>query len=77
MSDEQNLTLLQQAQAQARKEATLSLGVTTEDGKSGEAHIAAQTRWKRLTAAIYAKVLLVRGKKPTTAAGVDVEIDMK
>ena len=71
------LTLLQQAQAQARKEATLSLGATTEGGKSGEAHLVAQKVWKRLTAAIYAKVLLVRGKKPTPAAGIDVEIDLK
>lgn len=70
------LTLLQQAQAQARKEATLSVGAITEDGK-GEAHLVAQKGWKRLTAAVYAKVLLVRGRKPTTAAGVDVEIDLK
>lgn len=76
MNDE-NLTLLQQAQAQARKEATLSVGATTEDGKSGEAHLVAQKGWKRLTAAVYAKVLLVRGRKPTTAAGVDVEIDLQ
>lgn len=76
MSDE-GTTLLQQAQAQARKEATLGFGATTEDGTSGEAHVVAQKGWKRITAAIYAKVLLVRGKKPTTAAGVDVEIDLK
>ena len=71
------LTLLQQAKAQARKEATLGFGATTEDGKSGEAHLVAQKVWKRLTAAVYAKVLLARGKKPTPAAGIDVEIDLK
>lgn len=74
MSD---LTLLEQAKAHARKDGALVAGVSTTDGKSGEAHLGFSARWKRLTAALYAKVQFAAGKKPEKAAGLNVEIDLK
>jgi hypothetical protein len=71
MSDD-NLTLLQQAQAHARQ-STLSAGATV-DGKSGEAHLAVSKAWHNgwgLTA--YAKTLLQKGRKPNAAAGFEIE----
>lgn len=70
-------SLLEQAKAHAAKQGRLSVGGSTPDGKSGEAHVGVSGAWKRLTAAIYAKVLLAKGKKPESAAGFDVEIDLK
>jgi len=70
MSDE-NLTLLQQAHAQARQ-STLSAGATM-DGQSSEAHLAVSKTWRNgWGVSAYAKTLLAKGKKPTTAAGVEV-----
>jgi hypothetical protein len=70
MSDE-NLTLLQQAQAHARQ-STMSAGATM-DGQSAEAHLAVGKSWRNgWNLGVYAKTLLARGKKPTTAAGVEV-----
>lgn len=71
MSDE-NLTLLQQAQAQARQ-STLSAGATM-DGQSGEAHLAFSKTWRNgWGVSAYAKTLLAKGKKPNTAAGVEIQ----
>tara|TARA_R110000822_G_scaffold33493_3_gene95471 strand:+ start:7373 stop:7591 length:219 start_codon:yes stop_codon:yes gene_type:complete len=68
MSDE---TLLQQAKALARK-STLSAGATM-DGEIGEAHLAVGKTWRNgFGISAYAKTLLAKGKKPTTAAGVEV-----
>jgi hypothetical protein len=69
MSDE-NLTLLQQAQAHARQ-STLSAGATM-DGQTAEAHLAVGKTWRTWSAIVYAKTLLAKGKKPNTAAGVEV-----
>lgn len=70
MSDE-NLTLLQQAQSLAR-ESTISAGATM-DGQSGEAHLAVSKTWRNgWGVSLYAKTLLAKGKKPATAAGVEV-----
>ena len=69
MSDE-NLTLLQQAQSLAR-ESTISAGATM-DGQSGEAHLAVNKTWRTWSAIVYAKTLLAKGKKPNTAAGVEI-----
>ena len=71
MSDDA-LTLLQQAQAQARKEATLHVGASTTDGK-GEAHLGVNKNWNRWSVSVYLKTLLERGEKPNTAAGFEVE----
>lgn len=70
-------TLLDQAKAHASEQGRLTAGVSTPDGKSGEAYLGISGRWKRLTAAFYAKVQLARGKKPNPAAGVEVEIDLR
>ena len=70
-------SLLDQAKAHARKDASLSAGATLTESGKGEAHFGVSGGWKRLKAAVYAKVLLVRGKKPEPAAGFDVEIDLK
>ena len=68
MSDE---TLLQQAQTLARQ-STLSAGATM-DGRSGEAHLAVSRTWRNgWGVSLYAKTLLAKGKKPATAAGVEV-----
>jgi len=70
MSDE-NLTLLQQAQAHARQ-STLSAGATM-DGQTAQAHLAVGKSWRNgWGVSAYAKTMLARGKKPTTAAGVEV-----
>lgn len=71
MNDD-NLTLLQQAQAHARKAASLNVGASTEDGKTGEAHVALNTGWRGWSVVLYAKALLAKGKKPNAAAGFDV-----
>ena len=68
MSDE---TLLQQAQTLARQ-STLSAGATM-DGQSGEAHLAVNRTWRNgWGVSLYAKTLLARGKKPATAAGLEI-----
>ena len=68
MSDE---TLLQQAQSLAR-ESTISAGATM-DGESGEAHLAVGKSWRNgWGVSVYARTLLAKGKKPATAAGVEV-----
>lgn len=68
MSDE---TLLQQAQALARQ-STLSAGATV-DGQTGEAHLAVSKTWRNgWGVSAYAKTLLAKGKKPATAAGVEI-----
>ena len=68
MSEE---TLLQQAQTLARQ-STLSAGATM-DGQSGEAHLTVSKTWRNGSGvSAYAKTLLAKGKKPTTAAGVEV-----
>ena len=68
MSDE---TLLQQAQSLAR-ESTLSAGATM-DGEIGEAHLAVGKSWRNgWGVSVYARTLLAKGKKPATAAGVEV-----
>ena len=70
MSDD-DLTLLQQAQALARQ-STLSAGATM-DGQTGEAHLAVSKTWRNgWGVSAYAKTLLAKGKKPATAAGVEV-----
>ena len=70
MSDE-NLTLLQQAQAQARQ-STLSAGATM-DGQSAEAHLAVSKTWRTWSAIVYAKTLFSKSAKPTTAAGFEIK----
>ena len=68
MSDE---TLLQQAKALARQ-STLSAGGTM-DGQSGEAHLAVSKTWRNgWGVSAYAKTLLAKGKKPATAAGLEI-----
>lgn len=68
MSDE---TLLQQAEALARQ-STISAGATM-DGESGEAHLTLNKTWRNgWGVSLYAKTLLAKGKKPATAAGVEV-----
>ena len=68
MSDE---TLLQQAQTLARQ-STLSAGATM-DGQTGEAHLAVSKTWRNgWGVSAYAKTLLAKGKKPTTAAGLEI-----
>jgi hypothetical protein len=70
MSDE-NLSLLEQAKAQARQ-STLSAGATM-DGQSGEAHLAVSKTWRNgFGFSAYAKTLLAKAKKPNTAVGVEV-----
>ena len=66
-----NLTLLQQAQAHARQ-STISAGATV-DGQSAEAHLAVSKTWRNgWGVSAYAKTLLAKSKKPTTAAGVEL-----
>ena len=68
MSDE---TLLQQAKALARQ-STLSAGATM-DGEIGEAHLAVGKSWRNgWNLSVYAKTLLAKGKKPATAAGLEI-----
>ena len=43
------------------------------DGQSGEAHLAVSKTWRNgWGVSLYAKTLLAKGKKPATAAGVEV-----
>ena len=68
MSEE---TLLQQAQTLARQ-STLSAGATM-DGQSGEAHLAVGKTWRNgWGVSAYARTLLAKGKKPATAAGLEI-----
>ena len=68
MSDE---TLLQQAQALARQ-STLSAGAKM-DGEIGEAHLAVGKSWRNgWGVSLYARTLLAKGKKPATAAGLEI-----
>ena len=68
MSDE---TLLQQAQTLARQ-STLSAGATM-DGQTAEAHLTVSKTWRNgWGVSAYAKTLLARGKKPATAAGLEI-----
>ena len=68
MSEE---TLLQQAQTLARQ-STLSAGATM-DGQTAEAHLAVSKTWRNgWGVSAYAKTLLAKGKKPATAAGLEI-----
>lgn len=75
MSDE-NLTLLQQAQAKARKEAQLNFGANTEDGKKGEAYVAVNKGWRSWSLVVYAKALMEKGKRTDKAVGFDVNVKL-
>ena len=69
MTDKQ--TLLTQAQSLVQA-STVSAGATV-DGQHAEVHLAVNKTWRNgwgVTA--YAKTLLAKSKKPTTAVGVEV-----
>ncbi len=69
MTDKQ--TLLTQAQSLVRS-STVSAGATV-DGQHAEAHLAVNKTWRNgWGVSAYAKTLLAKSKKPTTAVGVEV-----
>lgn len=74
---EDGLALLELAKAQARKEARLSLGASTPDGRNVDAYAAINKTWRNgWGLAVYAKALLGKDKKPTAAGGFDVTKDL-